>query len=187
MLTVLNMLFDHVGLCAVERFFAPNIWPMCVYCVFSIRPLSQSFKQWLHGPEAEGRCPNCENACSLAGGTLSLASPSERSLQARRNNLPQAIHSSSSDPVQPHSNDALTRLRNESHPQVPSSTDTTSSSSTSSHSSTLDYAETTVSAEDDPHHIHHPFANERISPPWGVASRLISILMFMIFLYKLRS
>ncbi|PPQ74869.1 hypothetical protein CVT24_002889, partial [Panaeolus cyanescens] len=30
---------------------------------------------WLHGPNAQGTCPNCENPCSLKGGTLSLATP----------------------------------------------------------------------------------------------------------------
>jgi ABC-type Na+ efflux pump permease subunit len=152
---------------------------------------TEHLADWLHGPEAEGRCPNCENACSLAGGTLSLASPTERSsLQAKRNKLAQAIHSSSSTPVQPQSNDTMTNLRDELHPQV-ASTNSTSSTSTSSYSSTIDYSETTVSAEeskeDDQHHIHHPFQNERISPPWGVASRIISILIFLMFLYKLRS
>ena len=168
------------------------------YSVFSVCSVSQYFWQWLHGPEAEGRCPNCENACSLAGGTLSLASPSElSSSRARRYNLAQnqAIHSPST-PVQLHLNDTLMNSRDESHPQV-TLTNSTSSSSTSSHSSTIDYSETTVSAEeskmiDEQHHIHHPFQNEEhltnsFRLPWGVVSRLISILVFLMFLYKLRS
>jgi len=160
---------------------------------------TEHLADWLHGPEAEGRCPNCENACSLAGGTLSLASPSElSSSKARRYSLAQtqAIHSPST-PVQLHLNDTLTNPRDESHPQMAlTTTKSTSSSSTSSHSSTVDYSETTISAEelkmiDEQHHIH-PFQNEEhltnsFRLPWGVASRLISILVFLMFLYKLRS
>ena len=143
-------------------------------------------KQWLHGPEAEGRCPNCENACSLAGGTLSL-------------DLAKAIHSSfSSTPVHPHSKDTLTSLRDKSHPRVASAKSSGSTCSCScSCSSSVDYSETGVSAEeskptDEHYHIHHPFPSEEhltdsFSLPWGVVSRLISILVFLMFLYKLRS
>ena len=181
--------------------FLHRTFSRCAYSVFSSCPASQSFYQWLHGPEAEGRCPNCENACSLAGGTLSLASPTElSSSQARRNilaqALAQAIHSSST-PVQPHSNDTLTKSLDESPPQVASTKLTPSPSTSSYSSSTVDYSETTVSAEEskmeeERHHIHHSFPNEEhltnsFSPSWGVASRLISIVLFLIFLYKLRS
>jgi len=158
---------------------------------------TEHLADWLHGPEAEGRCPNCENACSLAGGTLSLASPTElSSSKAKRNNLALATHSSSSStPVPPHLNDTLTSSRDESHPQV-ASTKFTPSASTCSYSSTVDDSETAVSTEeskmtDEQHHIHHPFPNEEhlnsFSPPWGIVSRLISILVFLMFLYKLRS
>ncbi|KAF5317831.1 hypothetical protein D9619_012633 [Psilocybe cf. subviscida] len=36
---------------------------------------TEHLRDWLHGPNAEGLCPNCENPCSLQGGTLSLAPP----------------------------------------------------------------------------------------------------------------
>ncbi|KAF8888486.1 hypothetical protein CPB84DRAFT_1466933 [Gymnopilus junonius] len=29
---------------------------------------TEHLADWLHGPNAEGRCPNCENACSPEGG-----------------------------------------------------------------------------------------------------------------------
>ena len=180
--------------------FLHRTFSWCAHPVFIACLVSQSFKQWLHGPEAEGRCPNCENACSLAGGTLSLASPTDlSSSKAKRSNLSQAIHSSSSSttPIQPHLNDTLTSSRDELHPQVPSTHVTSTTTSTCSSSSTADYSETGVCAEeskiiDEHHHIHHPFPNEdhlthSLSLPWGIASRLISILVFLLFLYKLRS
>ncbi|PPQ82011.1 hypothetical protein CVT25_014663 [Psilocybe cyanescens] len=48
--------------------------PLRTYCCGKIF-CKEHLEDWLHGPNAEGRCPNCENACSLEGGTLSLATP----------------------------------------------------------------------------------------------------------------
>ena len=85
----------------------------------------------------------------------------------------------SSTPVQPHSKYTLTISRDELHSQV-------ASIKLTSPASTCSTVETGVSAEeskmtDKKHRIHHPFSNEEYS--W--ASRLIRILVFLMFLYKL--
>lgn len=166
-----------------------------------------NIQQWLHGPRAEGRCPNCENACSLEGGTLSLASPAllSSSQGKRDDNLTQAnTHASPLTLVQRHLNDTLTGSRDR-LPQAVAAATTNSSASPpgsvaetlSTCSSFVDYSDTTVNTEESKtiggrHHIPHTFANEgpltsSFSPPWGVVSRLMSIMIFLMFLYKLRS
>ncbi|KAG2005625.1 hypothetical protein CC2G_002014 [Coprinopsis cinerea AmutBmut pab1-1] len=39
----------------------------------------QDLRDWLHGPNASGLCPNCDVPCTLEDNTLSLVSPSLRS------------------------------------------------------------------------------------------------------------
>lgn len=154
---------------------------------------TEHLADWLHGPEAEGRCPNCENACSLAGGTLSLTSL----IHGRLKNLTQTIDSSPSTLVKPHSTDTLTSSQDRLHLQVASTSPSTSSSPTCSCSSTVDCSDTTICSEESKimekqNHVHHSFPHEEdltnsFSVPWGIASRLVSIMIFLMFLYKLRS
>ncbi|KAF8157826.1 hypothetical protein B0H34DRAFT_797275 [Crassisporium funariophilum] len=83
---------------------------------------------WLHGPNAEGHCPNCENACSLEGGTLSLAPPARlpasQAPSSKRNTLtpakPATFPSSPLTSVQTHCNDTLSDSRDRSHPHASS-------------------------------------------------------------------
>ncbi|KAF8811012.1 hypothetical protein BYT27DRAFT_7090613 [Phlegmacium glaucopus] len=162
---------------------------------------TEHLADWLHGPKAEGRCPNCENACSLEGGTLSLASPPlHSSSQGKRNTLPQA---SRSTPLTTLTNSrdqllrppaATTSTKNLSASPAGSVTETLSTCS-----STVDYSDTTTvcseeskTIKEQQSHVHHSFSKEEpltssFSPPWGVVSRLISIAIFLMFLYKLQS
>lgn len=174
-------------------------------------------EQWLHGPNAEGRCPNCENACSLQGGTLSLSSPPLLSTAQTpsRHHMHHSLTPSNRGPYlpspltvpQPHSNDTL---QDHSHPRsdVPlrNSDDTLSSTSTTP-SSDPTFSSTTNGDADEHHYYHrHPhnmngsFTRLGSASPsainlsttpfcssWGVISRLMSIITFLMFIYKLLS
>ncbi|KAF8182339.1 hypothetical protein BJ912DRAFT_978641 [Pholiota molesta] len=160
---------------------------------------TEHLADWLHGPNAQGRCPNCENICSLDSTTLSLATPallpaSEVPTHDRRRRL-SANQQSKPKPgvylpspliaVQPHDNDTL-----DSH--APGS----SSSSSSATISTPDSDE-----EGKTKNVAHglplklamaspsttPLSTTPFSTSWGAISRLMSIVTFMMFLYKLLS
>ena len=183
--------------------------------------------QWLHGPNAEGRCPNCENACSLEGSTLSLATPSLRSTSqtssSRRNTLQPAKPAYPSSPlslVQPRLNDTLNdphfQSRSEptftsgSMPPAPSASRkanaasktpvswvVTSPSTTSSSSAAS--SEIAVSSDEDLERHRKGLdglglssstmnlSTTPFSASWGAVSRLMSIITFLMFLYKLLS
>jgi len=150
--------------------------------------------QWLHGPNAEGRCPNCENACSLEGGTLSLASPpllpSSQVPKTKQAMLKPARYPSSPlSALQPHKNDTLTA----GPPPLPKpkSYGGRDAESTSS-SSTAASVDTNTADEDNP--ISNKLgvapwitSTTPFSTSWGAVSRLMSLLTFLMFVYKLLS
>lgn len=163
---------------------------------------SFQFLQWLHGPNAEGRCPNCENACSLEGGTLSLAPltllPSSQVPNQRNVSKPALYPSSPLAAIQPHHNDTLLDSPPpanvaDSKPSPASSTSsaTVSSSNGTAFSDKAHFGQT--------HGIVVPAVHSAssvlnlggsttpFSTSWGTASRFISIVTFLMFLYKLLS
>jgi len=197
----------------VERFFALSTWPTCVDLYFIANVSLQFCFQWLHGPNAEGRCPQCENACSLVGGTLPLSPlsllQSPASPHTRRQPLTPsnhgAFHTSSLAPVQSQSNvlqkrhPLSTQTRNEVSPRAATVTQSTTPSTSTAASSEL-----AGSSSDEEsirqHYLRLPFTQpgsasaSAISPSttpfsqsWGAISRLMSIITFLMFLYKLLS
>ncbi|KAF9525862.1 hypothetical protein CPB83DRAFT_896615 [Crepidotus variabilis] len=189
---------------------------------------TEHLADWLHGPNAEGRCPNCENACSLEGGTLSLATPTLRTptqstTVSRRNTLTPSNRStflpSPLTSVQCHSNDTLNGTRDTtsgSSASSPSSCSTSSSATASAVSSVNIPSLVDTDQEDLKQHSHHhhrhrdhhptllykegftpldvrsvPSMNfggtTPFSTSWGALSRLLSIITFLMFIYKLLS
>ncbi|PPR00546.1 hypothetical protein CVT26_009878 [Gymnopilus dilepis] len=187
---------------------------------------TEHLADWLHGPNAEGRCPNCENPCSLEGGTLSLVTPSLKtpeSSQARPSasqpgsDPPSSSHSTS-QPVQscaqPSSRDqasfpgssALRHSKPTSSVPVLATPDQASSSSTSSPTiSTAGSLDVINSSDEEPRPDPHSTASLKaslqlgingagnslsttpFSTSWGAISRFMSIVTFLMFLYKLLS
>ena len=165
------------------------------------------YLQWLHGPNAEGRCPNCENACSLEGSTLSLSSPlfkpTSQSLPGKRHTpLPDnhgVFHPSPLAVVQPRSNHTLEDQRT-SISELP--THSTSTSLSSDRDPTI----SSIDEDAEKHPYPHPYVKGGIaqlgsasasamnlssttpfSSSWGALSRLMSIITFLMFIYKLLS
>ncbi|KAF8891580.1 hypothetical protein CPB84DRAFT_1784021 [Gymnopilus junonius] len=201
--------------------------------------------QWLHGPNAEGRCPNCENACSLEGGTLSLATPSLKHHSAAALTAPNSKPSPSSRSSSPRSSPEGSQSQSQSkkkknasspssrdhhdqpsfpgsspprlphshsYSQLPSApvpvltTNPTSSSATSSPTlSTAASIDTFSSGEDEPSPSYKTslqigidvsagsnanLSTTLFSAPtssWGAASRLVSIVVFLMLVYKVLS
>ncbi|KDR83217.1 hypothetical protein GALMADRAFT_239059 [Galerina marginata CBS 339.88] len=171
---------------------------------------TEHIADWLHGPNAEGRCPNCENACSLDGGTLSLATPSLLPRNKPGTLKPGVYASSPLSALQPHQNDTLPGSRDQSRfsgasppadsklPSMPKTSNSfppkltvsPASSTTASTAVSLD----TTSSDDE---INFPHKHLLITPTnlsttpfstsWGAVSRLMSIVTFLMFLYKLLS
>jgi len=166
--------------------------------------------QWLHGPNAEGRCPNCENACSLEGGTLSLSSPpllATVQSPSRRHTLTPSnrglYHPSPLTVAQFRSNDTLRDQplpRSEVVLRIP---DDTSSSTSTTLVSGPAFSST---PDEDANEYHHPhnmkgsftqlgsasasainLSTTPFSSSWGAISRLMSIITFLMFIYKLLS
>ncbi|KAF8891567.1 hypothetical protein CPB84DRAFT_1783966 [Gymnopilus junonius] len=196
------------------------------------------------------RCPNCENACSLEGGTLSLATPSLKHPSAAPLTTPNSKPSPSSRSSSPRSSpegsqsqsqDQSKKKKNASYASSPSSrdhhdgpsfpgsspprlphshsysqlpsatvpvltTDPTSSSTTSSPTlSTAASIDTFSSGEDEPSPSHKTSlqigigAGSNLNPnlsttlfsaptsSWGAASRLVSIVVFIMLVYKVLS
>ncbi|KAJ3511620.1 hypothetical protein NLJ89_g3994 [Agrocybe chaxingu] len=170
---------------------------------------------WLHGQNAEGRCPNCENACSLEGSTLSLIPPallpaSQVPSHNRRNSLSPTTKlsgTSLSSPLtpaaQPRLNDAASESPKRAHAQGFSSPSLAalSADSTSTSSSSTVITASEESEDGDMRAEHHkgirPFIGANastinlsttpFSSSWGAVSRLMSIITFLMFLYKLLS
>ena len=165
--------------------------------------------QWLHGPNAEGRCPNCENACSLEGGTLSLATPtllaSSQAPNKRNASKPASYPPSPLAALQPHHNDTLLDspppAKSTHATLAPADDNPLHASSTSS--PTLSSANGTAFSDeecpDQPHGVAVPAVHSAssvlnlggsttpFSASWGTASRFMSIVTFLMFLYKLLS
>ncbi|KAF8965892.1 hypothetical protein BDZ97DRAFT_1917903 [Flammula alnicola] len=176
-------------------------------------------QDWLHGPNAEGRCPNCENACSLEGGTLSLAPPtflpsSPEALALNKCNKPIQAKSKpgvySSSPLtalQPHQNDTLQNSPPRSSPSGASPKKTTAFPQASPDGASSSSSSATVSSVSSDEEVNpgHPYAfplkldvvapsassanlsTTPFSASWGAISRLMSIVTFLMFLYKLLS
>ena len=172
--------------------------------------------QWLHGPKADGRCPHCENACSLVGGTLplsplSLLSSPVSPYTKRQTLTPSnygAFHPSSLMPIQSHLNDSHHPVSTQNGKPaitfraaiVPQST----SQSTTPSTSTALSSELAGSSSDE-ESIGQHYRRLRFTQPgssstrvmnlsttpfsqsWGAISRLMSIITFLMFLYKLLS
>ncbi len=165
------------------------------------------YLQWLHGPNAEGRCPNCENACSLEGSTLSLSSPpfastSQSPLGKRQALSPTnhgVFHPSPLAVVQPRSNHTL-------GDQPTSTSEPPTHSTPTSLSSDRDQTISSIDDETEKHPYPHPYMKGSLaqlgsasasamnlssttpfSSSWGALSRLMSIITFLMFIYKLLS
>ncbi|KIM41150.1 hypothetical protein M413DRAFT_28215 [Hebeloma cylindrosporum] len=171
---------------------------------------TEHLADWLHGPNAEGRCPNCENACSLEGGTLSLAPPTllPSSQVPRKRNLskPPVYPSSPLAAMQPHHNDTLLDSPPPANPAHATSTvadDKPSAASSTSSSATVSSSNGTAFSDEEP--VGHPHgivvptvhsassvlnlgdSTTPFSTSWGTVSRFMSIVTFLMFLYKLLS
>lgn len=173
--------------------------------------------QWLHGPNAEGRCPNCENLCSLQGGTLSLA-PLPLSSRPR---TPVTYTPSPLFALQAHHNDTMDREKPDVLSGLPSLRKTAASNASDS-ASTSSGLQSVNTSEDEtsPQLPAYPFkkspssCGEKAAPlkparsmqnmlataagagvaspapvasQMGATTRLISIITFLLFLYKLLS
>ncbi|KAF4617782.1 hypothetical protein D9613_006302 [Agrocybe pediades] len=159
---------------------------------------TEHLADWLHGPNAEGLCPNCENVCSLEGGTLSLATPSllpsSQVPKPKRASLQPTVYPSSPlSEVQPHQNDTLTSSSPSTTRRRRDGGSTTSSSSTTA---SMDTDSTLIEEANDIQILEKsggalaPAANASTTPfstSWGAVSRLVSLLTFLMFVYKLLS
>ncbi|CAA7270685.1 unnamed protein product [Cyclocybe aegerita] len=174
---------------------------------------TEHLADWLHGPNAEGRCPNCENTCSLEGSTLSLIPPallpaSQVPSHNRRHSLSPTTRlagASFSSPLTPaaHLNDAASESPKRAHAKGFSSSSLAdlSADSTSTSSSSTVITASEESEDGDLKAEHHkstrPFIGANtstlnlsttpFSTSWGAVSRLMSIITFLMFLYKLLS
>jgi len=198
-------------LCCGKIFCTEHLADVCLpwFFVALLSIFFLQFLQWLHGPNAEGRCPNCENACSLEGGTLSLATPtllpSSQAPNKRNVSKPASYPPSPLAAIQPHHNDTLLDSpppATSTHATLAPADDKPSHASSTS-TPTLSSANGTAFSDeerfDQPHGVAVPAVHSAssvlnlggsttpFSTSWGTASRFMSIVTFLMFLYKLLS